>query len=161
YVTSDPAKSGSDRFKFIDEGLLKPDLVVDQVAVEGMIVKALGIQPALFASYPLTTDNEHHLIYEYQPASPPPTAKWVAVLFFNNSEENVGQMNRLRVLVGTERFFYAGRLRMVECDLATQGQVYQTVINNGQHRPLPDEPQLWIINPDTHQAAQYLPGKDG
>jgi hypothetical protein len=161
YVTSNPNLSGSDRFKFIDEGQLKGDLVVNQVTVEALIVKALDVQPALFATYPLTVDNEHKLIYEFQPASPAPTAKWVAVLFFANNEENVGQMNRLRVLVGTERFFYVGRLRMVECDLSTQGQVYQTVINNGQNSPLPGEPQLWIINPDTHQAAQYIPGKDG
>jgi hypothetical protein len=161
YITFDPTKSGSDRFKFIDEAYLKPDVVVNQIALEGMIVKALGIEPALFATYPLTAENEHHLIYEYQPASPAPTAKWVAVLFFANNEANVGQMNRLRVLIGVERFFYAGRLRMVECDLTKQGKVYQTIINNGQDRPLPTEPQLWIINPDTHQAAQYLPGKDG
>jgi hypothetical protein len=161
YITFDPTKSGSDRFKFIDEAYLKPDVVVNQIALEGMIVKALGIEPALFATYPLTAENEHHLIYEYQPASPAPTAKWVAVLFFANNEANVGQMNRLRVLIGVERFFYAGRLRMVECDLTKQGKVYQTVINNGQEKPLPAEPQLWLINPETHQAAQYLPGKDG
>jgi len=161
YVTSNPNLNGSDRFKFIDEAQLKGDLVVNQVAVEALIVKALGIQPALFATYPLTVENEHKLIYEFQPASPAPTAKWVAALFFANNEKNIGDMNRLRVLIGTERFFYVGRLRMVECDLTTQGKVYQTVINNGKEKPLPTEPQLWIINPDTHQAAQYIPGKDG
>lgn len=49
---------------------------------------------------------------------------------------------------------------MFECDLTTQGKVYQTLINNGLDRPLPAEPQLWIINPDTHQAAQYISGQD-
>jgi hypothetical protein len=161
YITSDPTKSSSDRFKFIDEGQLGPGLVVNQTALEALIVKALGIQPLLFATYPLTAENEHSLIYEFHPASPAPTAKWVAVLFFAYDKENVGQLNRLRVLIGTERFFYAGRLRMVECDLTTQGKVYQAVINNGQDKPLPTEPQLWIINPDTHQAAQYLAGTDG
>jgi hypothetical protein len=161
YISSDPSKSGSDRFKYIDEAQLQADQVVNQTALEAFIIKALNIQPALFGSYQLTAENEHRTIYEFQPASPSPTAKWVAVLFFANNGENVGQNNRLRVLFGTERFFYAGRLRMVECDLATQSLVYQTVINNGQDRPLPAEAQLWIINPDTHQAAQYIPGTDG
>jgi hypothetical protein len=161
YIVCDPSKSGPDRFKFIDEGQLRPDQYVYQVSIEGMILKGLGIEPALFATYPLTVDNEHKLIYEFQPVSSAPTARWVAVLFFANNEKNIGDMNRLRVLIGTERFFYAGRLRMLECDLTTQGKVYQTVINNGKEKPLPAEPQLWIINPDTHQAAQYLPGKDG
>lgn len=93
YITSNPNKSGSDRFKFIDEGQLKSELVVNQTAVEGMIVRALEIEPALFATYPLTTENEHSLIYEYQPKSTSPTARWVAVLFFANNIENVGQMN--------------------------------------------------------------------
>ena len=161
YFTVDPAKGPSQVPMFIDEAQLKGDLVVNQVAIEALIVKGLGIQPALFATYPLTVDNEHKLIYEFQPASPAPTAKWVAVLFFASNEENIGDMNRQRVLIGTERFFYVGRLRMVECDLATQGKVYQAVINNGKEKPLPAEPHLWIINPDTHQAAQYIPGKDG
>jgi hypothetical protein len=161
YMTVDPAKGQSQVPKFIDEEQLAPDLSVNQVGIEAMIVKGLDIQPALFATYPLTMDNEHKLIYEFQPASPAPTAKWVAVLFFANNQASAGQINRLRVLIGVERFFYVGRLRMVECDLEKQAQVYQTVINNGQDRPLPGEPQLWVINPDTHQAAQYLPGKDG
>jgi hypothetical protein len=161
YISSDPSKSGSDRFSFVDEGQLRADQVFSQISLEAFIVQALNIQPALFGSFQLTAENEHHTIYEFRPATSAPTAKWVAVLFFANNNENVGQNNRLRVLFGAERFFYAGRLRMVECDLATQSQVYQTVINNGQEKPLPTEPELWIINPDTHQAAQYMSGQDG
>jgi hypothetical protein len=161
YVTVDPAKGPMQIPKFIDEGQLAPDLVVNQVGTEALIVKGLGIQPALFATYPLTVENEHQLIYEFKPASPVPTAKWVLVLFFAEDENNRGKINRLRMLMGTERFFYVGRVRMVECDLATQSKVYQILIHNGQDGPLPTEPGLWIINPDTHQAAQYISGQDG
>jgi hypothetical protein len=161
YIICDPSKSGPDRFKFVDEGQLTPDQYVNQVSIEAMILKGLGIQPTLFATFALTAENQHHTLYEFQPTIPSATGKWVVVVFYANREDNVGQNNRLRVLVGTERFFYAGRLRMVECDLTTQGKVYQAVINNGKEKPLPAEPQLWIINPDTHQATQYIPGKDG
>jgi hypothetical protein len=159
YVTVDPAKGPMQIPKFIDEGQLAPDLVVNQVGTEALIVKGLGIQPALFATYPLTVENEHRLIYEFRPASPVPTEKWVVVLFFDDDENNRGRINRLRVLVGAERFFYVGRLGMVECDLATQGKVYQIVINNGQEKPLPAEPQLWIINPDTQSGGSIRFGK--
>jgi hypothetical protein len=63
--------------------------------------------------------------------------------------------------MGAERFFYVGRVRMLECDLATQATVYQILIHNGKDGPLPTEPELWLINPDTHQAAQYISGQDG
>jgi hypothetical protein len=161
YVTVDPARGPMQTPMFIDEGQLASDLVVNQVGIEAFIVTGLGIQPTLFATYPLTVENEHRLIYEFKPASPVPTAKWVVVLFFADDENDRGRINRLRVLVGAERFFYVGRLRMMECDLATQAKVYQTLIDNGQEKPLPTEPQLWIINPDTHQAAQYVSGRDG
>ncbi len=100
------------------------------------------------------------MIYEFRPATESPTAKWILVLFYPAAEAWTGRTNRLRVLLGSERFFYVGRLRMAECGLGAQGGVYQVVINNASNPPLPEEPELWIINPDTHQAAEYVPAQD-
>ena len=62
------------------------------------------------------------------------------------------------MLEGVERFFYYGTLRFAEVDLSVEGKVYQTVIQNGGSGPLPTEPELWVINPATHQAVKYTSG---
>jgi hypothetical protein len=156
YITSDPSKSGPDRFKYIDEGQLLEGKFVSQVSVEAMILKAMGIQPTLFATFALTAENARHVLFESRPANPFPN--WGLVLFYPSGETWTPRMNRLRVLIGAERFLYAGRFRALECNLPEQGGVYRMLIDNDPDKPLPTGPELWIIDLDTHLMAKYAPG---
>jgi hypothetical protein len=160
YVFVNPNKQGADRFTIVDEAELRADQVVDQIALEGIIQKNLGVLPTLFTSFPLTADNEHKQIYEYKVSYPnaAPTATWIAILFYPTDPKQAAAVNRLRVLAGLERFFYYGKLRFAEVDLSKEGKVYETVILNGLSGPLPTAPELWVINPDTHQAVKYTTG---
>jgi hypothetical protein len=56
-----------------------------------------------------------------------------------------------------ESYFFPGHIRELESDLSTQGQAYRTLLNS---KP-PDEPELWVINPDKRQGVKYTPGQDG
>ncbi len=162
YVFCDPSKQGTDRFAVLDETQLSGDQIVGQIVLEGLIRKYLGVGPTLFAPFALTADNEHKVVYDYQPpegANAPPTAKWIVVLFYPNDPKWEGRSNRLRVMLGIERFFYPSRLRFAEVDLGQQGQVYQALINNGVKKPLPTEPELWVIDPDTHRGVKFTTAK--
>jgi hypothetical protein len=160
YIFGNPGKQGADRFTVVDEAELRPDQIVDQIVMEGIIQKELGVLPALFTSFPLTSENEHRHIYEYKADHPnaAPTAAWITILFFSNDPKQAASVNRLRVMAGLERFFYYGKLRFAEADLSAEGKVYRPLIQNGLSGPLPAEPELWVINPDTHQAAKYSAG---
>jgi len=133
---------------------------VTQVVLEGLTKKYLGLAPTLFSPFALTSENEHKAIYEYHPPEgSSSTAKWITVLFFPGVPEWEGRSNRLRVLLGIERFFYPSRMRFAEVDLSKEGGVYRTLIHNGADLPLPTEPELWVIDPDTHRAAKYTSPK--
>jgi hypothetical protein len=122
YIIANPNKTGPDRLLVIDESDLRWDQVVDQVMLEGLIKQELGLSPTLFSPLALTAENMQKVIYEYTPEFPNPgrTARVVAMLFYSPDAKQQGPVNRLRVLLGLERFFYARVLRFAEVDVSTQ-----------------------------------------
>jgi hypothetical protein len=94
-------------------------------------------------------------VFENQPDLPDaggPTAKWIVVLFFPGQAKEPGPVNRLRALMALERFFYANRLHIAECDLSTADGVYEALL---PYVARTTEPELWLINPATHNGTKY------
>jgi hypothetical protein len=160
YVLCDPAKSNADKCAFIDEAELPKDREVKQTTIENFIYERLGIVPTLLRTFALTPGNKQSIIFDYQPKlpNPAPTARWIVVLFFREEANAPGPVNRLRVLIALERFFYANRLRTAECDLVNGDVVYQALVPNGATRATPSEPELWLIDPATHHGTEYVSG---
>jgi hypothetical protein len=158
YILCDPAKSNTDKCAFIDETELPKDREVKQTTIENFIYKRLGIVPTLLTTFPLTPVNAQSIVFGDQPERPhsAPAATRIAVLFFRGGADVPGPVNRLRVLIALERFFYANRLRTAECDLSTAGEVYQALRPDGVTRELPTGPELWLFNPVTHQGTEYV-----
>jgi hypothetical protein len=160
YVLCDPAKNNADKCAFIDEAELPKDREVKQTTIENFIYKRLGIVPTLLTTFALTPANQQSIIFDYQPELPNPasTARWIVVLFFRDAANAPGPVNRLRVLIALERFFYANRLRTAECDLLIGDEVYQALVPNAATRVIPSEPELWLIDPATHHGTEYVSG---
>ena len=157
YVLCDPTKSEDDRCAFIDEASFDGH-DVKQTTIEDFIHKRLSLVPTLLTTFPLTAANEQSVVFDYQPKfpDPAPTAKWIVVLFFRGGDKVSGPVNRLRVLIALERFFYSNRIRMAECDLTTAGGVYRALLQNAGNEAVPTEPELWLYNPATHHGAKYV-----
>jgi hypothetical protein len=132
-------------------------LDVKQTTIEDAIYKRLGIARTILTTFALTTGNDQNTVFEYQPdlPNPEPTAKWIVVLFFPGGDKVPGSINRLRVLVALERFFYSNRLRIAECDLSTAGGVYKALVPDAG--AIPTEPELWLINPTARSRTKYAP----
>jgi hypothetical protein len=170
YIIVDPAKQGADRAVVFDEGGLYEEAVkshgpqvessvwsVTQKTLEGVIYEKLRVSPKMLTPFPLTTDNAQRVVFDTQPVSQEPTAKWVSVYFYPDAPKWAAEVNRIRVMLFMESFFFPGRMRELDCNLTSQGSVYQTLL---QKTP-PDAPELWVINPDKHQGVKYMPGQDG
>jgi len=159
YLLCDPAKSNDERCAFIDEARMPKGSEVKQTTIENFIYQRLGIAPTLLTTFPLTPANQQSMVFDYQPEppNPAPTARWIVVLFFRDEATVPGPVNRLRVLIALERFFYANRLRTAECDLSWTGEVYQALVPNAGTPAIPTGPELWLIDPETHHGTEYVP----
>ncbi|HEX4177666.1 MAG TPA: hypothetical protein VHY57_04485, partial [Rhizomicrobium sp.] len=151
YILCGAAKSTTNGCAFIDEAEMS-GREVKQTTIEDFISKRLGIVPTLLTTFPLTAANEQRIVFGYQPEqlTSKPTARWIVVLFFPGETKLQGTVNRLRVLIALERFFYADRLRLAECNLSTEGEVYNALVSNSPGAAIPTKPELWLINPATH-----------
>jgi hypothetical protein len=172
YIIADPSKTGIDRFLQLDEARYFDDTkrrsgeqgaadqlnwAVTQRTLEGGIYQKLGISPNAYAPYSLTAENHQKIVFETQPLSREPTAKWVSVLFYPSDPKLAGAINRIRIMLWMESFFFPGRIREMDGNLTTQGGVYRALLN----REAPAEPELWLINPDKGQGVKYTSGQDG
>jgi hypothetical protein len=159
YLLCDPAKSSAGKCAFIDEAEMPNGREAKQTTLENFIYQRLGIAPTLLTTFRLTPANAQSTIFDYQPElpNPAPTAKWIVVLFFRSKATASGPVNRLRVLMALETFFYANRLRTAECDLSKGPEVYPSLLGDDTTQ-LPTGPELWLINPATQQAIKYVSG---
>jgi hypothetical protein len=159
YILCDPSKSNAGKCAFIDEAEMPKGSEVKQTTLENFIYQRLGIAPTLLTTFQLTPANAQSTIFDYQPElpNPAPTAKWIVVLFFRSEVTGPGPVNRLRVLMALETFFYANRLRTAECDLSKGPEVYPSLLGDDTTQ-LPTGPELWLINPATQQAIKYVSG---
>jgi|HubBroStandDraft_1064217.scaffolds.fasta_scaffold26699_2 hypothetical protein len=157
YLLCDPSNSNGNKCAFIDEAEMPKGGEVKQTTLENFIYRTLAIAPTLLTTFGLTPANAQSTIFDYQPElpNPAPTAKWIVVLFFRSEATAPGPVNRLRVLMALETFFYANRLRTAECDISKGPEVYPSLLGDDTTQ-LPTGPELWLINPATQQAIKYV-----
>jgi len=168
YVIADPSKSGEGRLLSLDEGGsfeakrqqlgdegVENRLVwsVTQRTLEGALYQKLGVGPTFIVSSSLTADDAQKLA---SVAGGQGAAKWVRIFFFPADPKQAADVNRLRVLFGLEDFYFAGKVRGYESNLSDRGQLYRTLFS----RDPPNEPELWLINPDPHATIKYAEGGD-
>ena len=169
YVIADPSKSGQDRFLPLDEGRnleakrqqlgdhgVENPLVwsVTQRTLEGALYQRLGVAPTFVASSSLSADDANKLV---SGAPAEGAAKWARIFFFPAEPNQAANVNRLRALFGMEDFYFAGRVRGFESNLSDGGPIYRTLFS----RDPPSEPELWLVNANTHAMIKYAAGDDG
>jgi hypothetical protein len=157
YILFDPSKSGSARFRVIDEAKVTDGSTFTQRVAEGWIMKYLAIQPAVLTPYQITVANHHDAIFVDANPNPAPTAKWIVTVYSPADPKWQASVNRLRVLLSVERYFYDGRIRFGEVNLASDAGVFNTLIGDANHLPVPTEPQVWLTDPVSHISVQYKP----
>jgi len=161
YILFDPTKSRSARFRVIDEAKVTDGGYFSQRVVEGWIIKYLGIQPAVLTPYQITMVNYHQAIFVDGNPNQAPTAKWIVTLFSPPDPKWQAAVNRLRTLLSVERYFYDGRIRFGEVNLASDAGVFRNLIGDANHLPVPTEPQVWLTDPVSHISVQYKPEVGG
>jgi hypothetical protein len=153
YILCDDVKIHDDRCAFIDEAEMPAGREVKQTTIEDFIFKRLNIVPTLLTTPPITAANKQSIMFGNQPDTPDPTP--IAILFFPGEAKATGPVNRLRVLIALERFFYANRLRTAECDLSASDEVYRSLLPNAAGGVIPTGPELWLINPVARRYVKY------
>ena len=124
---------------------------------EGWIQAKLGIGPTVLTPFQVTAANEQQKIYLDQANSASPTARWIVLLYSPPDPKWTAQVNRLRVLLSVERYFYAGSMRFGEVSLANDASVFKVLIGDPNGIPVPTEPTIWLTDPVTHISVQYKP----
>jgi hypothetical protein len=157
YVLFDPTKTGSARFRVIDQAKAPAGSNFTQRVAEGWIMQALAIPPAVIAPFQITVANHHDAIFVDATANTAPTAKWIVTIYSPANPKWQASVNRLRVLLSVERYFYDGRIRFGEVNLASDSGVFSTLIGDANHLPVPTEPQVWLTDPVSHISVQYKP----
>jgi hypothetical protein len=120
-------------------------------------MQALAIPPAVIAPFQITVANHHDAIFVDATANPAPTAKWIVTVYSPADPKWQASVNRLRVLLSVERYFYDGRIRFGEVNLASDSGVFSALIGGPNHLPVPTEPQVWLTDPVSHISVQYKP----
>jgi hypothetical protein len=161
YILFDPTKSGSERFRVIDQAKAPAGSNFSQRVAEGWILKTLGVPPSTIAPFQITVANHHDAIFVDATPNPAPTAKWIVTIYSPADPKWKASVNRLRVLLSVERYFYDGRLRFGEVNLGSESGVFNTLIGDPNHIPVPTEPQVWLTDPVSHISVQYQPDAEG
>jgi hypothetical protein len=157
YILFDPRESGSARFRVIEQAKAPDGSSFSQRVVEGWISMSLGVPPAVIAPFPITAANQHQAIFVDPNPTLAPTATWIVTLYSPPDPKWQASVNRLRVLLSVERYFYDGRIRFGEVNLGADSGVFQTLIGDANHLPVPTEPQVWLTDPVGHISVQYKP----